>query len=1051
MSLSKLAAHRPVGTAMLYLCVAVLGIVASQKLAVDLMPEVDMPRVSVTTTYTGVAPEEIESLITRPIEQTLSTIEGIDELTSTSSEGISRVQANFDWGKDLNEAVNDIRESLDRVRDVLPEDADAPSIWKFNLSDMPVAFLGLSGDGDVRRIRYLADDVLSRRLERVPGVASVDVRGGRVREIQILLDQDRLSALGVTPREVSAALSRENRNVSAGDMLETGREVLIRTVGEYDSVVDIADVVVATRDGRSIFVHDLGEVSDTFRELTNELWIDGVVGMRMFVSKQSGSNTVEVVDELKKEIAAIQRDYDGQIQLSMLFDGSEFIRQSVRNVEIGALFGALLAVLVLLIFLRDVRSTLVIGTAIPISVLATVALMYFNGFTLNVVSLGGIALGVGMLVDSAIVVLENIHRKRRDGLPMLDAAIEGSREVSLAILAGTLTTIAVFLPVVFIQGFAGVFFKEMAVVVSFALLCSLIVALTLIPAASAQWLGGRQARMGQVRLFGRATAALRSLDRWYGDRIQRMLRHPWRVLVGAVALLLASFVLFPMIGMELMPESDEGRFNINVELPVGTPVEETMQAMQALELAMRGSLEDGELEHVITTAGPESWWRPASGNQGSMEVMLVPVSERERGIDTILARVREATADVPGAEVRIYPSSSNMMMRMMRGGGERLSVEIRGHDLEIADALAERVIAAMSEVPDVMHPRLDREKGKLERTLHVDRQRLAELGLTGSDLADTVESYVLGRVATRYRVAGDEYDVRVQLRQEDRALIEQLPQLPIVAPSGQVVPLGALTRSDERVGPTSIARENQQRLMRITAGLGERPFGEVARDLELALSRIEVPDGFIVNLGGELEEQREVFADLMLGVLLALFLVFTVMAVQFESLVQPLIIMTAVPFSLIGVLLALALTGTSFNMYAFLGMIVLVGIVVNNAIVLVDYINRLRREQYFELTEAIVQAGRRRLRPILMTTLTTALGLVPLAIGLGEGSELQAPLARVVVGGLLSSTAITLLFVPSLYLVVERRLLARREAVASERASDTAVFGPGGIVGPTKA
>ncbi len=1026
MSVSSVAARRPVGTAMLFLCVAVLGIVASSKLAVDLMPEVDMPSVSVTTSYDGVSPEEIESLITRPVEQALSTIEGLDELTSTSSEGTSRVQARFAWGKDLEAAVNDIREALDRVRNVLPEDADAPSIWKFNLSDMPVAFLGLSSDGDVRRIRYLADEVLSRRIERVPGVASVDVRGGREREVQVLLDQSRLSALGITPREVASALGRENRNVSAGDMLETGREVLIRTVGEYESVEEIGDVVVATRENRSIFVHDVGEVRDAFREIQNELWIDGKTGMRMFVRKQSGSNTVKVVDELKKELASIERDYAGQFELKVLYDGSEFIRKSVRNVEMGALFGALLAVIVLLVFLRDFRATAVIATAIPISILATVALMYFNGFTLNVVSLGGIALGVGMLVDSAIVVLENIYRKRREGLAALSAAIEGSREVGTAIVAGTLTTISVFIPVVFIQGFAGVFFKEMAVVVSFALVCALIVAMTLIPAAAARWLGGRGVAMENSRFFGRITAALRRLDRWYGEKLAVVLRQPGRVLAASLLLLALSFALLPLIGFELMPESDEGRFSVNVELPIGTPVETTIPAMQELEMALQATLEPGELSHVITTAGPESSWRPASGNQGSMDVMLVPVTERERGLEEVLADAREATSQYPGANVRIYPSSSNMMMRMMRGGGERLTVEIRGHDLETGSRLAERVMREMKAIPGVQHPRVDREEGKLERTLHVDRRRLAELGLTGADVADTVETYVLGRVATRYRIAGDEYDVRLQLRHEDRAMVEQLPQLPIVTPSGQVVPLGALARTDERTSPTSIARENQQRILRITAGMGERPFGDVAADLEAALLRMEVPDGFSVSLGGEREEQRKVFLDLLIGIALALFLVYTVMAVQFESLLQPFIIMTAVPFSLIGVFATLALTGTTLNMNSFLGLIVLVGIVVNNAIVLVDYINVLRREEGLELVDAITRAGRRRLRPILMTTLTTALGLLPMALGIGEGSELQAPLARVVVGGLLTSTALTLVFVPCLYLMIERRLASRR-------------------------
>ncbi|MEE2776700.1 MAG: efflux RND transporter permease subunit [Acidobacteriota bacterium] len=1036
MSLSSVAARRPVGTAMLFFCVVMLGVVASRQLAVDFMPEVDMPRVSISTTYEGVAPEEMESLITRPIEQAMSTIEGVDQLDATSSEGISQVSIMFDWGRDLDEAINDIREKLDRVREMLPPDAQPPTLFKFNLSDMPVAFLGLSGGGDARRLRYLADEVLSRRLERIQGIASVDTRGGRVREIQVRLDEHRLAALGITPRQVTQVLGRENRNVSAGDMMETGKEVLIRSVGEFTDVRQIADTVVTTRDGRPIFVHDLGTVEDTFQDIKNDLSIDGAAGMRLYVQKQSGANTVEVAERLRAEIANINRDYEGRLQVTILMDSSEFIRSSVSNVQRGALFGAVLAVFVLIVFLRDGRATLIVATAIPISVLATVALMYFNGFTLNVISLGGIALGIGMLVDSAIVVLENIYRKRHEGHGALDSAIEGSREVSLAILAGTLTTIAVFVPVVFIQGMAGIFFKEMAVVVSFALICSLAVALTLIPAAAAKWLpepgeGQRFRHEAFGGVLEKAGNMLRALDGAYGRVLERALRHPWRVVGISVTMFVLSFLAIPLVGFELMPETDEGRMRVSVELEVGTPVETTMVTMQDLELRLRNQLADGELEHLITNAGPEGFWRPASGNQGTMDVMLTPVTERQRGVDNIIGAFRQAASQVPGADIRIYPSSSNMMMGMMRGGSERLSVEIRGHDLGTADRLANRILQVLESVPGVAHPRIDRDNGQLERALTFDRKRLAELGLSGTDVAETVEHFVLGRVATRYRDGGNEYDVRVQLHQDNRELVEQLPQLPVVTASGDVVPLGALAQIDERTGPTSINRRDQERFLRVTAGFSGRPFSDVVRDVRAGLENLEIPEGFSAGLGGEVEEQREVFADLLLGLALAIFLVFTVMAIQFESLLHPLIIMTAVPFSFIGMVLSLLVTGTTLNMNSILGVIVLIGIVVNNAIVLVDYVNLLRRERDLSLMQALVQGGARRLRPILMTTLTTALGLMPLAIGLGEGSEIQVPMARVVIGGLLTSTLITLLFVPSLYLIVERRKAARTERRAA--------------------
>ena len=1030
MNLPRLSANRPVGVGMLYVCIAVLGLVAARQLAVDLMPEVDMPRISISTTYEGVAPEEMETLVTRPIEQALSTVTGLDQLSSMSAEGMSSIQAQFDWGIDLNEVVNDIREQLDFVRGNLPEDASAPMLFKFNLSDMPVVFLGLSGEGDVRQLRHMAEETISRRLERLPGVAAVDIQGGRVREIQVQLAADRMAALGITPSEVSMALSRENRNVSAGDMLETGREVLIRTIGEFERKVDVENTIVAIRDGRPILVRDVGRVEDGIREMTNELLINGAPGMRMFVQKQSGSNTVEVVDRLKKEIDAINRDYAGRAEISILMDSAAFIKQAVNNVQMGAMFGAALAILVLFFFLRDMRATLIVGAAIPISVLATIALMYFNGFTLNVISLAGIALGIGMLVDGSIVVLESIYRRLHEGERPTAAAIAGSNEVAMAIAAGTLTTVAVFLPVVFISGFAGIFFNQLAITVSFALLCALFVALTLIPAAAARWLRKVPASRSTD---SERVAALGPVDLAYGRMIEGALRRPGLVIAMAVVLLFGSFALVPVIGLELMPESDEGRLNMQVEMPVGSPLEVSTSTMAEIEERVRSAMRPEELDNLLTTAGPESWWRPAQSNQGTMEILLTPITERSRGQEEIVASIRRAIADVPAADIELYASSSNMMMRMMRGGQDaRLVVEIRGHDLDEGNVLAQRVVDAMATVPGVVHPRLDREAGQLERTLRVDRARLAELGLNGSQVADAVEHYVLGRVATRFRDQGDEFDIRVQLQPEDRLRLEQLPQLPIVTPYGDVVRLGSIASIDPGEGPLSINRENQQRIMQVLAGIDGRRFSDVANEVEAALARVETPYGFTIDMGGELEEQRQVFLELLIGVLLAVFLVYTVMAVQFESLVQPLVIMTAVPFSLLGVLLTLAVTGTTLNMNSFLGLVVLVGIVVNNAIVLVDNVNRMRREVGCTLHEALVRGARRRLRPILMTTLTTALGLLPLTLGIGQGAELQAPLARVVVGGLLASTLITLIFVPSLYLLVERGR-ERRRAIRGRR------------------
>ena len=1035
-ALIHLAVSRPVGVTIIYLAIALFGLVSLRQLAVDLMPAIDVPRVSITTRYEGVAPEEIETLLTRPIEQATSTVEGVDRIEAVSSEGLSRVQLQFAWGVELDQALDDIRVALDRIRARLPEDADPPNVYKFDLASVPVAFLGVSGSGDQRRLKYLAEDELSRALERVPGVASVTADGGLDREIHIDLDSDRLTALGISAAQVVAALARENRTVSAGEMRDRGREVVIRTEGEFTSIEDIGEVVVTTRERTAVKVSDLGAVVDSIRKVRSELYIDGQAGIRMRVYKQSGANSVDVASALQEEISRLNRSYAGRVRLVTIWDSSEFIKSAVTNVQASAGMGALLAAMVLLLFLRNVRATLVVATAIPLSVVATFGLMYSRGMTLNVISFGGLALGIGMLVDGAIVILESIHHKRSLGLSGGEAAITGADEVASAVVAGTLTTVAVFVPVVFVGGFAGVFFSEMAMVVTFALLCSLAVALTLIPMLAAKWLGDSGGQKGSdasrwslpsvIRRPAHAVAAAlgRVMDRM-DDGFEQVLRSalsaPWAIVLLAVVLLASSAALAPRIGQELMPEADEGRLDIAVELPIGTPLETTSAAMKDVEKRVRSAVMPGELSHTMTSAGPRSWWRPGGSHEGSLELTLVSVANRQRGIAQVEAAVRACLDPIAGAKIQVRRGSSNILTRIVRRGEDRLSVEVRGHDLGVADQLASQIVAVMEETPGITFARPDRELGQLERVLHVDRQRASELGLGSAEVADAVENYVLGRVATRYRDGGDEFDVRVQLAGPERERIEQLPQMPIVTPTGERVALDSLVRIEERRGPSSISRINQERTLRIDAGTADRPLDDIASDLRKRLASVAVPEGFLVEVGGELSEQDSTFGSLLEGILLALFLVYATMAVQFESVRDPLVVMLSVPFAFIGVVITLLATGTTLNMNSFLGAIVLVGIVVNNAIVLVDYTNVLRREQGYAIYAAIVTAAKRRLRPILMTTLTTTVGLLPLATGAVEGSEIQAPLARTVVGGLITSMLVTLVLVPCAYYLVEGR------------------------------
>ena len=1058
--LTAMSVKRPIGVAVIATAITIIGWIAVDKLPVDLLPEVDFPRISVVTSYAGVGPEEIENLITRPIEQAVSTIDGVTTLEAESAEGLSRVQLQFDWGTDLEAAVNDVRAALDRLGDRLPEDAERPNVLKFDISAMPIATLGLSGSGDPRRLRYLADELLTRRLERIPGIASVQVNGGRVREIRVELDVDRLIALGVTGQQVVQALNNDNANVSAGDMGDSGREVLVRTVGELSSVDDILNVLVTRRSGRSttgqdlpnasgrpVYVRDVATVTDAFQEIKSEQWVDGEPGIVMRVSKQSGSNTIEVVELMRAEITRINAEYDGRLRVIVVADSAQYIDASVTNVSETAVFGALLAVLVLLFFLRDLRATFVIALSIPFSVMATFALMFFSGYSLNLISFGGLALGIGMLVDNSIVILDNIYRKRDEGMSPEVAAVLGAREVTGAIVAGTLTTVAVFAPVVFLGGFAGIFFAEMASVVVFSLLCSLAVAVTLVPTLAARLLRARTKKRGVfTRLSNLLERAFIALENGYVRVLEATLARRWLGVAFAVVLFAGSVRLMSSVEVELMPETDEGLLDVDVELPIGTPVERTREVIRNLEARILAVVTPDEIDNVVSSAGPDNPYRPGGGHEGEVEVTLVPSSQRERGSADILAAVRKATSGIPDARIRVRQRTTNFLQRLMRGSqGERLVVDIRGHDLATAAALGERVEKLLKAIPGVADVRVGREEGLEERTVRIDAARAADLGLQRPEIAQTLETYVLGRVATRLRQDGDEYDVRVMLRESDRADTTQLNSLPILTPRG-VAPLSAVAEVGAQRGPGSISRQGQERVLTVVAGLGDRPLGEVVADIEAALADFEEPNGFSVAMAGETREQEGVFSGLGIGGLLAILLVFAVMAIQFESLRHPLLIMTSVPFGFVGVVLTLVITGTTFSLNAFLGSIVLVGIAVNNAIVLLDAANMLRREEGMATRPAIVEAARRRLRPILMTTLTTVLAMLPIAMAIGEGSEVQAPLARVVLGGLLVSTIITLVLLPTLYVLTEgeRKLESLRTAGDEPgRPGDLAVAGLG--------
>ena len=1009
---------------MLCLVAILLGGVAFVNIPVDLMPEVVYPTISVRAEYEGVAPEEMETLVVRPLEEAFAAAPNVERISSSVYEGLCYVRVGFDYGVDIDEAANELRTRLDRRRRYLPEDMEAPSMYKYDSSQYPILYLTVSADNmDSKELRHYVEKQLQYRLERVPGVAAFTVRGGLRREIHVDLDLKKLRALELSITDVVQILRRENMNRPVGPVEEGRFDVLLRTRGEFRSLDEIRNVVLATRSGVPVYVRDIAVVEDSHEDPDYLVSVDGKPGVRMYVYKQAGANTVEVSEGLWREVDRIHKNFSN-IRIEKTRDSADFIRASIENVQWAMVQGAVLAVLVLLFFLRSFSSTLIIAIAIPISVISTFALMFFNGFTLNTISFGGLALGVGMLVDNAIVVLENVYRHREDGKSNLDAAMVGSQEVSTAITASTLTTIAVFVPVLFLGGISAQMFKQLAYVVSFALLCSLVVALTVVPGLCAKLRTGAQAGRRAEKLRQLARAWQRNLAAGYGGLLQWSLANRVPVILAAILLFGVALYLAPYLGVELQPEVDEGEVRVSVELEPGTRVEVTDGVMQQLRSVAAEHVP--EIQTAMVTAGGSSRSSGSGTHLGELRLNLVPRAERTRSARDIANALREVLQIQPGMLIRTRVSGGMFRRYSSSEDEDRLSVEIRGHNVDTATQFAETIREIMEGVPGIAEPTISQRPGMPEMMVEVDRLRAANLGLNVSDVAATLETAIGGTRSSMYRKEGDEFNILVRLREADRLDLGNVGRIPLTTPTGRTIPAESVIQLSRQEGPTYLSRVDQERRLFVSGAVADRDLGSIVADLEREVAALAMPEGFSIEFGGEYEEQQETFQALFLASILALILVYMVMAAQFESLRDPFLILLSVPLAAIGVVLILLITDTTFNQQAFLGIIVLLGIVVNNAIVLVDYTNLLRREHGLGLHRAVVTAGVRRMRPILMTTITTVLGLSPMALGIGEGSELQAPMARVVIGGLATSTLITLVFIPVMYVAFEEIASPRR-------------------------
>lgn len=1034
MKLPDLAVKRPVAIIMVFLVVLLLGAVSMSKLKMDLFPELDLPMAIALTSYEGVGPEEIENLVTRPIEGALGTVNGIKNISSVSSKGSSLVYVEFAWGTDMNFAVTQMREKIDFVKAMLPQDVEKTMLFKLDPNMMPIMVMGFGGNLDLVTLDKLANDVIKPRLERIEGVASVTVTGGVKREICISAIPQRLQAYGLSLDSIVAYLRMENRNTAAGTIEEGLKEHVVRVTGEFKSISEIEDLRLPLTSGGYVRLGEIARVEDTFKEKKEYVFMDGTPGVQITVQRQSDANTVRVSTAINQEIEEIKKLLPSEADFKVGLDQASFIRLAIRQVTSNALAGAFLAVLILFLFLRNLRSTLIIGAAIPISIIATFILMYFGGLTLNLVSLGGLALGVGMMVDNAIVILENIYRHRQEGLSRFNAARQGANEVALAVTASTLTTIAVFLPIVYVEGMASQIFRPMALTVSFSLIASLMVALTLVPMLSAKLLklegnGGKQ-----NRLFAWWGNALSWLEKKYRALLTWALDHKKRVVGLASALIIISVCLMPLVGMEFMPKQDTGEYTISITLPNGTALRET-QRVTDLVVGYLQELPEQEWALYAVGSGSGMMSFSSSPETAMIRGKLQEKLSRTRTIDQVLDELRSKCAGIPGAKIEITGSDMNMGTAFTP-----IEVNLTGDNLEVLQALSDTFAERIKTVEGTREIKTSLEDGRPELQIQINRQKANQYGINGAQLSSFLATAINGTTATKYRHKGEEIDLRVVLDTTYRDNLPKLGSLTILSPSGALIPVGEIASLQPKTGPTQIVRYNQSRRVSITGDIIGRDLGSIMKDIQQNLGEIPIPPGIQVEYGGANKEMLEAFGDLTIALLLAILLVYMILAAQFESLLYPFVIMFAIPPTLIGVVFSLLFTRQTLSVPTFIGVIMLVGIVVNNAIILVDYINTLRKRDGMERREAILKAGPTRLRPILMTTLTTVLALLPLIWEKGEGAELSAPMATAVAGGLTFSTLITLVLIPCVYVLMDnfsmkiKRLLGREKRKTTEAA-----------------
>ncbi|MDR0566782.1 MAG: efflux RND transporter permease subunit [Prevotellaceae bacterium] len=1018
MKIYETAVRKPISTILIFLGAVVLGFFSLNRLSIDLYPEMEIPYLSVITSYVGASAEDIEQNITRRMEDNLNTVSHLKKITSSSRENMSVVSLEFEWGSNLDEAANDVRDALGRVESYLPEGSDKPLIIKLSTSMMPIMVLRATAGESYEGLYKMLDEKVANPINRIDGVGQVSIAGAPTREVQVNVDPQKMEAYRLTIEQLGQIIAAENANIPAGAMDIGSERMSLRVEGEFAQSGQIRDIVVANVAGREIRMSDIAVVRDTIKKMTVEETVNGRKAVRVVIMKQSGANTVAICQAIAKLLPELRETLPADVDLATFYDSSEHITDSINSLTETVLYAFIFVILVVLAFLGRWRATIIIVLTIPLSLLTCFIYLMLTGGTLNIISLSSLSIAIGMVVDDAIVVLENITKHLERKARPNDAAVYGTNEVWLSVIAATLTIIAVFLPLTMLTGMAGIMFEQLGWIVTIVITTSVVAAVTITPMLSARMLRYKATHTykGTGVVYKPVDYALAKIDAGYARLLGWVVRHKALTIAASFLMFVCSLFLLGQVPVDFMPSSDEGRVQATVELPVNFNLEETSTIAHRLEKVFYDSC-PGEITFISVSAGADdqAGFAALFGNSGvnqiSYDVILVDRKERARTQDEIGEVLRNIIRRVP--EVEKYSVGGGGMGGGM--GSSTVDVKIYGYDFEQTGAIANALADKMRDIPGARDVNVSREKMKVEMQVDFDRRKLAKFGVSTATAAAYVRNRINGLTASLYREDGEEYDIVVRYDEPFRTSVSDVQNILLYNSAGQAIRLSEVAAVVERFTPPIIEREDRQRVVTVSAALAPgAALGDVAAGARAIIRQLDLPQGVAVAIAGTVEDQEESFADMITLMLLIVLLVYIVMAAQFESLGKPLIIMVSILFAFTGVFLALWITGTTLSIIALIGAIMLVGIVVKNGIVIVDFTN-LQRERGMALREAVVTAGKSRLRPVLMTSLTTILGMIPLAFGSGEGAEMWQPMGIAIIGGLTFSTLMTLLVVPALY------------------------------------